>query len=228
MVLSRWNEYRTCGHGTLAAGFALQPPAPQAARQQDQDEPPRQCLHFHSAFADAPIRVTAQEDSVADIILEHGAFESRETPVEVTVCAALGIDVSGVQFQGEWDLGLLLLLPSDADVLKLQPDCAALARSVEARNIVVASFNQRRSHRGGGYDIVYRVFCPHLGVNEDSATGSSMVALTTLYAKRTQHAPAWPVGAGTAAAESCKLCIVPGMPRQPWSTTRGGCVAQAR
>lgn len=70
----------------------------------------------------------------------------------------------------------MLVYESAEDVIALQPDFAALARTGVFAAIATAP--------GGGRDYVYRFFAPSQGIPEDPATGSAQCALMPYWAAK--------------------------------------------
>lgn len=91
----------------------------------------------------------------------------------------------------------MLLLKSEDHVKSLTPDYEALKRQFpNVRNFIIAYFrstttsSQRHDEESNEanadkklkeYDIIYRVFCPVLQVNEDKVTGSAFCVLLHLH-----------------------------------------------
>jgi len=92
------------------------------------------------------------------------------------VAAALGgVAVEHVA-QGGHDL--LAVLPDASNVRALDPDLEALA-GFGTRCVIVTAPGDRE-----GFDIVSRVFCPAVGIDEDPVTGSAHCTLAPYWAQR--------------------------------------------
>lgn len=164
-------EYRVCGHGNVAAGYAI---------------------YYVHKLVEATIPLTFKMDFGGDLVITTDAtsqmieqtmstdggtaFATEQTNVSPMLLRALGLDAGDVHYQGEWRLGTVVLT-SEAHVRRLSPDFRLL-EEWEARNTLVACFDGDAK----GHNFMYRVFCPRLGVPEDMVTGSSMACLAQLYA----------------------------------------------
>jgi len=69
----------------------------------------------------------------------------------------------------------IVVLETERDVLKLQPDFSKLME-VDARGVIVTARSEK-------YDFVNRFFGPRVGVNEDSVTGSAYTKIVPYWAK---------------------------------------------
>jgi PhzF family phenazine biosynthesis protein len=77
-------------------------------------------------------------------------------------------------YKGKWKL--MVLIPSEEDLLGMQPDFH-LMQKLEEDGIIVTA-------KGNSVDFVSRFFVPKLGINEDPVTGSAHTLLIPYWADR--------------------------------------------
>lgn len=153
-------EYKMCGHGNLAAAYLwFLDASSQGSKQQE--------VILHSEFQRNPM--TIRQSSEWGIVQELDAYPSSQ--IEISALPSLLLDALNLsepqfRFAGENDIGYVLYLKQESMVGALSPNFEKLAQ-VDARNIVVAA--------ASGAGVVFRCFCPRLGINEDQVTGSAGV-----------------------------------------------------
>lgn len=110
-----------------------------------------------------------------EIELDFPAAAHQATNPPRGLAAALGVEVTDC-----WQAGadLLVLLPSEADVRRVAPDFAALAK-IPTRGIIITSLAADAS-----CDFVSRFFAPAYGIPEDPVTGSAHCALGPFWSAR--------------------------------------------
>lgn len=90
-----------------------------------------------------------------------------KTPLEIRVTMKAAED------------SFLAVYASEAEIRSLTPDFAAMAR---IGNVLVVA--TAPGDRGGGFDVVSRVFAPGAGIDEDPVTGSAHAILTPYWSER--------------------------------------------
>lgn len=155
-------EVELCGHATLAAAHYLWSHC-------GVDQP---VLRFVTLSGE----LTAHRGADGWIELDFPANEAIATEPSPQLLTALGVTdgVIGAARGSHFDL---IELASATAVRDLEPDMALLAQLDSPMCIVTAVGD-------GLYDIVSRVFAPHLGVDEDSVTGSAHCLLGPYWAPR--------------------------------------------
>jgi PhzF family phenazine biosynthesis protein len=152
-------EVPLCGHATLAS----------AAVVMEYLETGRTDVVFHSISGPLPVRRT--NDGYA---MDFPARPCGEVALPDGMAEALGIIPQAVFAH---PLNYLCLLKSVAEVERLTPDMAAIARLDRSGVIVTA--------RGAGvHDFVSRYFAPAKGIPEDPVTGGAHCMLAPFWAKR--------------------------------------------
>jgi PhzF family phenazine biosynthesis protein len=152
-------EVPLCGHATLAS----------AAVVMERVSPQRTQVVFHSASG--PLRV---ERRTSGYVMNFPARLSEPIATPPALVEALGVrPVETTQNEFNYHA----LLASAAEVRRLAPDFAAIAKLGRDGVIVTAPGDQ-------GYDFVSRYFAPAKGIPEDPVTGSAHCALAPLWAKR--------------------------------------------
>jgi PhzF family phenazine biosynthesis protein len=152
-------EVPLCGHATLAS----------AAVVMERLSPRRTHVVFHSASGPLSVQRTA-----GGYVMNFPIRASRPAAAPPALAEALGarpVEVVGDGFN------YLALLESAAQVRRLSPDLAAIARLDVAGVIVTAPGDQ-------AYDFVSRYFAPAKGIPEDPVTGGAHCALVPYWAKR--------------------------------------------
>jgi PhzF family phenazine biosynthesis protein len=155
-------EVDLCGHATLAAAHALREwkLMPEVAR-------------FHTRSGILEARAVGEE-----IVLDFPS--TPPTPIKTPrgLPQVLGVADDEVLWCGRSPFDIVLQLPSQDAVARLQPDFAALSE-FEARGVVVTARGEGRN-----CDFVSRFFGPRVGIDEDPVTGSAHCALAPFWAAR--------------------------------------------
>lgn len=150
-------EIRLCGHATLASGHVLL----------GRDGGERVTFRTRKAGILEVRRLAGgYELALPAIPTERGAFSAA--------VAALGAEP--LEIWQNPDHYSLFVYESEAQVLALKPDFAALA--------ALGGDSFTCTAPGSRTDVVSRVFVPGAGVNEDSVTGSAHAVLTPFWAAR--------------------------------------------
>jgi PhzF family phenazine biosynthesis protein len=151
-------ELTLCGHGTLAAAFAVL-----------QDAPRAQEVTFASPAG--RLAVARRGDWLELELAAVPPVPSEPLPELPAILGAAPVSV--------WRAGqdLLVELADAATVRRLQPDVPAIAR-LDARTLVVTAAGDL------GFDFVSRVFAPRFLPGEDMATGSVHAALGPYWGKQ--------------------------------------------
>ncbi|HEX2669093.1 MAG TPA: PhzF family phenazine biosynthesis protein [Gammaproteobacteria bacterium] len=152
-------EVPLCGHGTLAS----------AAVVMEKLEPGRQRVVFHSASG--PLTV---ERGAGGYVLDFPARPCERTAGPAGLAGALGAKVAEVYVNA---FNYLAVLESAAELRKLAPDMAAVAR-IDRPGIIATAPGD------GGYDFISRYFAPAKGIPEDPVTGAAHCMLAPYWAKR--------------------------------------------
>jgi predicted PhzF superfamily epimerase YddE/YHI9 len=160
----RWftaaTELTLCGHGTLAAAHIL------FERGHRGD-----ALAFDSPGG----RLTARREGDR-VGLGFPSLPPREIEAPVGLREALGgVDA---QWVGSNDLDQLIVVASEDDVRRLQPERDRML-TIDTRGFIVTA----RSNDPGA-SFVSRYFAPRIGLDEDHATGSAHCALGPYWAER--------------------------------------------
>ena len=157
----RWftptKEVALCGHATLAAAFVL-----------------FQHLQWQAPFVEfeslsGPLRVTRYDDLFE---LDFPAQPGELCDAPERLCQAIG-RMPELCLRSE---DYLVVLPTEQDVISLQPDFRLL-QELEGRGVAVTA-------PGDSVDFVTRFFAPKYGIDEDPVTGSLYTQLTPYWAQR--------------------------------------------
>jgi PhzF family phenazine biosynthesis protein len=158
-------EVPLCGHATLAATLALAHWGELAAGAS---------LRFHSRSGPLSVRLDADLQGRADLVLPGGAMEPAPLPQDPQ-------PLLGMVPQGSWRSALgywVVLLPSEPSLAEL--DAIALVSRLEGelrRGLVLMQATPagdaapRLSAQSADYQL--RFFAPELGIDEDPVTGSA-------------------------------------------------------
>lgn len=165
----RWftpaTEVPICGHATLAAGAMLL----------SEIDPTLEVVVFDT-HAGALIVRNTPEGYTLDLPRKQ---RTPWTPDDSVSAALGGVEIVDA-FIGEY---ANVVLESEADVVGLKPDIAAL-------NTVIRGPRQgcltvtAPADEGKPYDFVSRFFCPGVGIDEDPVTGSSFADLAPYWCDR--------------------------------------------
>jgi PhzF family phenazine biosynthesis protein len=155
-------EVDLCGHATLATAHILWQEGWLAA-----DAVAR--FHTRSGI------LTAQQVGKR-IVLDFPATPAIAVEAPAGLLAALGAADAAV-FSNNIDY--LVLLESEAEVRRLQPDFAALKAYKIPRGMIVTA-----AAHGAEYDFVSRFFAPSQGIDEDPVTGSAHCTLAPFWVER--------------------------------------------
>jgi PhzF family phenazine biosynthesis protein len=147
-----------CGHGTLAAGFVV------LTESDDRSDE----ITFHVQVGDLRVR-----RSYADYVLDLPALRPTAQPQPENIYAIFGRTPDALVGA----LDLIAVLPDEDDVVKFQPDYAAM-NSLPLRAVIVTA-------PGREVDFVSRCFAPKHGEKEDTGiTGSAYSSLVPYWADR--------------------------------------------
>jgi PhzF family phenazine biosynthesis protein len=159
-------EVPLCGHATLASAHVLWETGRVAAGDR---------IVFHSASGE--LRAARGDDGIT---LDFPAQPTVPGDPPECVRRAMG-DARWIEArQVTRDLGeenWLLVLPSEDDVRRLDPDLGPLRPAGSPGLLVTA--------KGDTYDFVSRYFVPWAGIDEDPVTGSAHCVLTPYWAEKT-------------------------------------------
>jgi PhzF family phenazine biosynthesis protein len=165
----RWftpaTEVPICGHATLAAGAVLL----------SEIDPSLEVVVFDT-HAGALIVRNTPEGYTLDLPRKQ---RSPWTPDE-SVSAALGGAEIVDAFVGEY---ANVVLASEADVVGLEPDFAALNAAIRGPRQGCLTVTAP-ADEGKPYDFVSRFFCPGVGIDEDPVTGSAFADLAPYWCDR--------------------------------------------
>lgn len=151
-------EVDLCGHATLASAHVIF-----SYLSYHDDE-----IIFHSQRSGL-LKVKKHNNLLS---LNFPADEFYQVTTPEVLQKALGIEPMAT-FKGKTDY--MAVLPSEQDVVNLQPDFALL-ETLEARGVIVTAM-------GDTADFVSRFFAPQSGINEDPVTGSAHTTLTPYWAQ---------------------------------------------
>ncbi len=151
-------EVELCGHATLASAFVL------FERRGWTGE----SIRFHTRWSGD--LVVGRCDGRLE--MDFPSRPPRPVDVPADLEAALGARPERVLGSVE---DLLVVLPDERTVRRLEPDMAALGR-LEWRGVIVTA-------RGGDCDLVSRFFGPQVGIPEDPVTGSAHCVLTPYWSE---------------------------------------------
>jgi PhzF family phenazine biosynthesis protein len=150
-------EVDLCGHATLASAFVI-------ASHLD---PGRDHMRFTSRSG--PLEVTREGELYS---LDFPAMRDAA----VADVSALS-DALGARPLEAWSaMDMMALFASEAEVARLAPDMAKLAK-LDTRGVIVTA-------EGAAVDFVSRFFAPGSGIPEDPVTGSAHCMLTPFWAAR--------------------------------------------
>ena len=150
-------EVDLCGHATLAAAHIIFQNYNTSASE----------LSFHSHRSG--ILKVHRENDLLTLDFPADTYSKVSAPRELV----LGLGIEPMEtFKGKTDY--MAVLPTEADVVKLRPDFAALGM-LDARGVIVTA-------TGTDVDFVSRFFGPQSGINEDPVTGSAHTTLTPYWA----------------------------------------------
>lgn len=155
-------EVDLCGHATLATAHILWQEGWLAADA---------VAHFHTRSG----ILTAQQIGKR-IVLDFPATPAVAATAPAGLLTALGVADVAV-FSNNVDY--VVLLDSEAEVRRLQPDFAALKACKTARGVMVTA-----AAYGSEYDFISRFFAPGQGIDEDPVTGSAHCTLAPFWAER--------------------------------------------
>ena len=127
------------------------------------------------------MEVKRTQQGVVQTLEAYVTSSIREAPQDLA--AALGLRKSP-RYVGKNVLGFLLFLHDEKDVKEISPNFDAL-KQVDARNVVVAA------KQPDGSGVVFRCFCPRLGVHEDQVTGSACINVARVYAEIEDRYDEW-------------------------------------
>ena len=154
-------EVDLCGHATLASAHAL---------FAEGLLKPNETARFHTRSG----LLTATRNGEW-IELDFPATPAETSEPAPGLLEALG--VTNATYVGKNKFDYIIELPTQVDVLSVNPDYARL-REVDARGVIVTT-------RGAGeHDFISRFFAPAVGVDEDPVTGSAHCCLTPYWAER--------------------------------------------
>jgi PhzF family phenazine biosynthesis protein len=156
----RWftpcQEVDLCGHATLASAWVLY-------RKMQWQAP---AIRFQSRSGE--LMVTREGQGLA---LDFPARPPVDAALPIGLLDALGVKQTVYTGQArDW----LVVLESEQEVARLQPDFGALLSCTSQAVIVTA--------RGEECDFVSRFFAPGVGINEDPVTGSAHCTLVPYWA----------------------------------------------
>lgn len=156
-----------CGHGTLAAAFALWDRGEVGADEE--------------VCFDTPAgQLIATTSNAGDITLRLPAYRGKLIPQATDVLERLLPDSHEAVINAyRTDLDLLLELVSPRDVESARPDMTILLSLDDIRGLILTSASDHPD-----FDIVSRFFTPATGIDEDSVTGSAHCALAPYWAPR--------------------------------------------
>lgn len=155
-------EVDLCGHATLASAHVLWAkgliPETTSIR-----------FHTHSGV------LTCENTSdVITLDFPVTAPEHTETPSGLLEA----LEIKSAEFVGKSPFDAIVVVDSEATVLSLQPDFAAMA-DIPMRGVIVTAKSDNPA-----YDFVSRFFAPAAGVNEDPVTGSAHCCLAPFWQDR--------------------------------------------
>jgi PhzF family phenazine biosynthesis protein len=158
-------EVELCGHATLASASVLFNEIEVAASE----------LIFKTRSGELKAKKLDQS-----ISLDFPAETFKPALVKQKLLDAIGISkIEDSQFSKR--LGMLLIkLPSENDVRRLQPDFEGMNRELNKEVTMGVIVTSRGNQQ---YDFVSRFFAPKLGLNEDPVTGSSHSVLTPYWSR---------------------------------------------
>lgn len=166
------SEIPLCGHGTLIAS----------------------CLVFEDGINQPSVgRLMCARGPIEVLRVEHNIHNDEKQPgmsvtivlpgVPVVECKlnpeSIGLDAGTELLQQELGSRIIAFLPDEEAVAAFQPDKNLLCH--EGVSLCVTA---PASKDGLGGDFVSRTFCPHIGVDEDDATGSSHAMISPVWSKR--------------------------------------------
>ena len=150
-------EVDLCGHATLASAHVLFRHLNYAGER----------IQFNSKSG--PLFVTKKDDLIC-LDFPAARYKKVDPPGELVD----GIGLTPVETFQSTDY--LLLLDSEKEVRKANPDFSLLAR-LDIRGIIITA-------KGDSVDFVSRFFAPGVGINEDPVTGSAHTFLVPFWSER--------------------------------------------
>jgi phenazine biosynthesis protein PhzF family len=160
-------EVDLCGHATLAAAHVL------FSIYNFGNKP----IQFKTRSGLLPVT----QSSDGKITLDFPAFKAEHVKADPLLEEALNSSLKEVYRSQN---RLLVVLPTEKDVLTLSPDFTKL-KQLEARGIIITA-------QGNDCDFVSRYFAPKVGINEDPVTGSAHCTLVPYWSnilnKKSLHA----------------------------------------
>ena len=157
----RWftpkTEVDLCGHATLASGFVVSSVLKRGGS----------VIRFSTKSG--TLTVQARDDL---LVMDFPSRKGEPASAPAALKKGLGCDFEEVYKSRDY----LVVLASEEDVKKLQPDFAALA-AVDSLGIIVTA-------RGQAADFVSRFFAPRVGIPEDPVTGSAHCTLVPYWSSR--------------------------------------------
>jgi PhzF family phenazine biosynthesis protein len=156
-------EVDLCGHATLASAFVLM----------TELEPGRREVVFRTRSG--PLAVSRGDDGL--YVMDLPALPAAPVGADVAAAVAGALGARPVEVgRGQ---ALLAVLPSAADVRRLAPDMAAVARLPTSLCVTAPGAGEP-----GEVDFVCRYFAPSFGIPEDPVTGSAYTMLAPYWAAR--------------------------------------------
>ncbi|MFT2008182.1 PhzF family phenazine biosynthesis protein [Pontibacter sp. 13R65] len=152
-------EVDLCGHATLAAAFVLFQFSGHSTN--------------HISFQSHRSGLLTVERQGEALTLNFPADVYEQVEVPSTLITSLG-KAPEAAYKGKTDY--LLIYPSEADIVALEPDFRVMG-TVEARGVIVSA-------PGKEVDFVSRFFGPQVGIDEDPVTGSAHTTLTPYWSHR--------------------------------------------
>jgi len=156
-VLLRWftptNEVELCGHATLATAHVMYEEMGFTGRE----------LVFQTRFK-GPLAVSKTDDGYSMTLPNLKAEPVSVVPDQIKT--GLGVDVSEVLESDDY----LVVLPTEEDVLAVEPNFSELAK-LDKRGVIITAPGSKESSKG--VDFVSRYFAPAFGIDEDPVTGSA-------------------------------------------------------
>ena len=164
----RWftpaTEVDLCGHATLASAQVIM----------DELEPGRDSVAFETLSG----TVTVARGDGGLLEMDFPSRPAKPASAPSAMLAALGRAPGDVRLARDY----LLVYGAESDIRSLKPDFSALAAAIDVPGggvIVTAP-----AAEGADHDFVSRFFAPHLGIDEDPATGSAHCTSVPYWAER--------------------------------------------
>lgn len=150
-------EVDLCGHATLATAYVL---FDHLGQEGD-------TIVFHTRSGE----LTVWKDNDF-LIMDFPSRPPESTDIPEHMITGLGCEVENISKARDY----LIVLESEEDVRKLQPDFSELDK-IDCEGIIVTA-------PGDEVDFVSRFFAPRMGITEDPVTGSAHSTLTPYWAER--------------------------------------------